>query len=209
MSKRYVGPVMMLIGISAVVAGLGLSGYNLWDNHRAGIRSDALSDAIVRYRKASEITAISKTPVTPLKAPSNLDRELPVLELDDYRYIGTVSIPAIDVTLPVQEDWSLARLKTSPCRYMGSPYRGDLIICAHNYAAHFGRLKDLRPGDEVFFTDVEGNEFNYTVVELETLAGTAVEEMVNGTWDLTLFTCTLGGRMRVTVRCGLHVNDET
>ncbi len=30
-----------------------------------------------------------------------------------------------------------------------------------------------------------------------------VEEMITGDWDLTLFTCTLGGQTRVTVRCQL------
>ena len=154
------------------------------------------------------MAAPNEAPETLSEFPPDSDRELPVLEVDGYRYIGIVSIPVIDVTMPVQEDWSPALLKTSPCRYMGSPYQGDLIICAHNYATHFGRLKNLLPGDEVIFTDVEGNEFRYTVVELETLAGTAVEEMERGVWDLTLFTCTLGGQMRVTVRCELLENDE-
>jgi len=36
---------------------------------------------------------------------------------------------------------------------------------------------------------------------VETLQPTAVEEMCSGDWDLTLFTCTLGGKFRVTVRC--------
>ena len=30
---------------------------------------------------------------------------------------------------------------------------------------------------------------------------TAIEEMVTGDWDLTLFTCTLSGQTRFTVRC--------
>ncbi|MCH5261917.1 MAG: hypothetical protein J1F42_03305 [Lachnospiraceae bacterium] len=34
-----------------------------------------------------------------------------MLEVDGYRYIGTVSIPVIGVALLVQEDWSLAQLK--------------------------------------------------------------------------------------------------
>ena len=200
MSKRCIGLVMMIIGILTVAAGFGLIGYNLWDNYRAGIWADAVLDVIIRHREETEMD--------PDELPLNSDRELSALEVDGHRYIGTVSIPVIDVTLPVQEDWSLAQLKTSPCRYMGSPYQGDLIICAHNYATHFGRLKNLLSGDEVLFTDVEGNEFCYTVAELETLAGTAVEEMENGTWDLTLFTCTLGGKTRVTVRCEMLKDDE-
>ena len=209
MSKRYVGLVMMIIGISTVAAGLGLGGYNLWDNHRAGIQADAALYAIVRLWEEAEITDLDEIPEASSELPPDSDRELPVREIDGHRYIGMVSIPVIDMALPVQEDWSPALLKTSPCRYMGSPYRGDLIICAHNYDTHFGRLKNLMLGDEVVFTDVEENEFRYTVVEQETLAGTAVEEMKNGEWDLTLFTCTLGGQTRVTVRCDLIDGNHT
>lgn len=208
MSKRCVGLVMIIIGISVMSAGLGLSGYNLWDNYRAGIQADIALDAVVRYREGAAAADPNETQEAAPEHPPDFEREMPVLEVDGYRYIGTVSIPVIGVALLVQEDWSLAQLKNSPCRYMGSPYQGDLIICAHNYTTHFGRLKDLLPGDEVIFTDMEENEFRYTVVELETLAGTAVEEMESGAWDLTLFTCTLGGQMRVTVRCGLLENDE-
>ena len=56
-------------------------------------------------------------------------------------------------------------------------------------------------GDEVVFRDVDGNEFRYEAVELETLEKAAVEEMQAGDWDLSLFTCTVGGQTRVTVRC--------
>ena len=117
-------------------------------------------------------------------------------------------MPAIGIELPVQDSWSLSLLKSAPCRYKGSAYRGDLIICAHNYATHFGRLGNLLPGDEVIFIDMEGTAFRYAVAEKETLAGTAVEEMESGEWDLTLFTCTFGGQARTTVRCNLLQGDE-
>ena len=202
MNRKRVGLVMMIIGILAVVSGLGLGVYNLWDNYQAGLRADAVLDTIDRYREEAAA-------VDPVQTPEMLpEAELEELEADGRRYIGTVSIPVIDVVLPVQKDWSLAQLKISPCRYKGSPYRGDLIICAHNYATHFGRLKNLLSGDEVIFTDLAGNEFVYTVVELETLDGTAVEEMESGEWDLTLFTCTLGGQTRVTVRCERLEDEE-
>ena len=210
MSKRCVGLVMIIIGISVMAAGLDMGGYNLWDNYRAGIQADIALDAVVRYREEWEEAVaedLNETQETQSELVPDFEREMQMLELDNHRYIGTVSIPVIDVALPVQEDWSPALLKTSPCRYMGSPYQGNLIICAHNYTTHFGRLKNLLPGDEVIFTDVEGNEFRYAVGELETLAGTAVEEMEIGAWDLTLFTCTPGGQMRVTVRCDLLEND--
>ena len=208
MSKRHVGLVMMIMGISVVAAGLGLSSYNMWDNYRAGIQAYTALNAIVRHREEMVAADPNEVSETPPELSPDCDRELPVLETDGHRYIGTVSIPAIDAVLPVQEDWSPAWLKTSPCRYKGSPYGRDLVICAHNYDTHFGQLKNLLPGDEVIFTDTDGNEFRHTVVELENLAGTAVEEMESGEWDLTLFTCTPGGQARVTVRCDLLEDDE-
>ena len=48
---------------------------------------------------------------------------------------------------------------------------------------------------------MEGSTFSYTVMELEPLPADAVEEMTSGDWDLTLFTCTLDGQSRITVRC--------
>ena len=71
------------------------------------------------------------------------------------------------------------------------------------YFSHFGHLKDLSQGDEITFTDVDGNMFGYEVIELETLSPFAIEEMTGGNWDLTLFTCTVGGQYRVTARCVL------
>ena len=199
MSKRRVGLVMMITGILVVAAGIGLGGYNLWDNHRAGIQAAVIMNDIVQHQEETTAAALDGNP----EVSPDLSREMPVLEIDGMRYIGTISIPAVDIELPVQENWSLSLLRTAPCRYKGSVHDGDLIICAHNYVTHFGRLKNLLTGDKVIFTDINGNEFRYTVVDLEILAGTAIEEMESGAWELTLFTCTLGGQMRVTVRCEL------
>ncbi len=74
-------------------------------------------------------------------------------------------------------------------------------IAGHNYRNAFGKLFDLQIGDEVTFTDTDGNLFRYRVAELETLPASAVEEMTESTWDFTLFTCTFGGRSRLAVRC--------
>lgn len=126
---------------------------------------------------------------------------MPETELDGERYIGVLELPSLSLTLPVQSQWSYPALKVSPCRYAGSAYQGDLVVAGHNYRSHFGKLANLSPGDPVTFTDMEGSTFSYTVMELETLPADAVEEMTSGDWDLTLFTCTLDGQSRITVRC--------
>lgn len=77
---------------------------------------------------------------------------------------------------------------------------GYVMDDAYNYYSHFGYLRDLSP---VVFTDVDSNAFRYEVFEIETLSSTSVAEMTGGDWDLTLFTCTIGGKKRIIVRCTL------
>ena len=132
------------------------------------------------------------------------EMEMPTREIDGQTYIGMVEVPALELSLPVISEWTYPRLKKAPCRYVGSVYSKDMVICGHNYDRHFGRLKELAVGDEVRFTDMDGNVFFYSVCGTEQLGKYAVEDMLAGEWDLTLFTCTKGGRMRVTVRCKLE-----
>lgn len=131
----------------------------------------------------------------------NPQMEMPTILMEGRAYIGTIAIPALELELPVISQWSYKDLKKAPCRYAGSVYTDDMIIAAHRYRAHFRRLDQLRPGDEVIFTDVDGNVFRYEAIETEMLKPRQVEEMLAGEWDLTLFTCKRGASYRVTVRC--------
>ena len=131
----------------------------------------------------------------------NPHMEMPVQTIDGVDYIGKLEIPAYGLELPVIADWSYPMLKISPCRYFGSVYTDNMIIAAHNFVSHFGNLKYLVQGDSVYFTDMDGNRFSYEVAVCEILQPMAEREMKSGSWDLTLFTCTIGGASRVTVRC--------
>ena len=53
----------------------------------------------------------------------------------------------------------------------------------------------------MLFTTVEGAVCDYQVEVLETLESTDVEDMTDGDWPLTLFTCTMGRQYRLTVWC--------
>ena len=64
------------------------------------------------------------------------------------------------------------------------------------------RNKSFLVSDHILtFTDVDGNRFAYEVAELQVLPPSALEDMLSQDWDLSLFTCTLGGQTRLTVRC--------
>jgi sortase A len=59
-------------------------------------------------------------------------------------------------------------------------------------------------GDEVIFTDMDGFSTRYLVVNKDVLSPYAVEEVISGDFDLTLFTCTYGGENRIGVYCEIE-----
>ena len=192
------GAFCMAAGFLLVLAALLLTGYNVWDEGRAGAAADATFQALkVQTEEGREELPEYILPDY-LVDPRF---EMPTVEIDGYDYIGYLDIPSLELSLPVMSEWSYPQLKIAPCRYAGSVYLDDMILAAHNYDRHFGRLKNLEGGELVRFTDVDGNVFDFSVTELELLWPEQTEEMLSGEWDLTLFTCTLGGRQRVTVRC--------
>ncbi len=188
MRRRRWAAALISIGCLFIIAALSLGGYNLWDDYRAG---QTVSRILLQMQSAEATPDYLLNPYM----------EMPTEEIDGYLYIGKVSIPALELELPVMDSWDYKRMKIAPCRYAGTAYLPGFVICAHNYISHFGRLKNLSAGDGVFFTDAAGNTFSYEVAAVETLSPAAVEEMKSDDWDLTLFSCTIGGRARVTVRC--------
>ncbi len=131
----------------------------------------------------------------------NPEMEMPTVEINGQECIGTLEIPLLGLKFPVISEWSDEKLKKAPCRYSGSAYLNNLIIAGHNYRTHFSGIKHLKLGDEVRFSDTVGNMFLYEVSEIETIDEHNIGAMETGEWDLTLFTCTKGGRARVAVRC--------
>ena len=174
--------------------------YNLWDDWRAERAAEAALRALSESLDTEAQEEGEENPAYSPKLPDP-DREMPTVEIDGYQYIGVLEIPALQLALPVIGDWSYPALKEAPCRYAGTAYAGGFVIAGHNYRTHFNPLKNLAPGNEVIFTDVEGTVFSYTAEEIVVLEPQEIEKMISLDWDLTLFTCTYGGQARLTVRC--------
>lgn len=210
--KNKKGSLLIISGLLFVAAALLLTAYNLYDGIRAERQADEVSAQLAGYIQdgIGSLTGegaggtVKNAGNAGIEIPDyilNPDMDMPVQNIDGQDYIGILSIPSLDLELPVISEWSYPRLKIAPCRYSGSAYKGGFIIAAHNYRTHFGSLTHLNEGDGVIFTDMDGNRFVYKVEALETLMPTDIEGMESGGWDLTLFTCTWGGQSRLTVRC--------
>ena len=211
---RAKGTGLILFGLVLILAALGLTVFNTREANQAEASATHLVQALQAqlptqppaadaHEEDDTVEMVPQGDFPQLQPDYILypNMEMPVVNIEGRDYVAMLSIPRLELELPILSDWSYPALKVAPCRYLGSAYRGDLILMAHNYASHFGRIKELLPGDIVQLTDMDGNLFTYQVVELETLDKTAVEDMEAGEWDLTLFTCTYGGKSRVTVRC--------
>ncbi len=189
--KANRGAVWINAGLLLIAAALFLSVYNEWESHEA---RDSARQVIAQLCDALPTEAGEPTTLPDVR------QEMPVKTINGRDYIGVLSIPSLELELPVISQWDYPALKVAPCRYSGSLYQDNLIICAHNYASHFGKLKELQPGDIVLFTDMDEHVVTFQMVERETLNPMDAEGMEAGDWDLTLFTCTIDGQTRVTIR---------
>jgi len=194
------GSLLINIGLLLIIAAVGLTGYNIYSDNKAGKSSDTainrLNQHIVPEKKEDNIII--------LDIPDyilNPDMKMPSQNINGWDYIGVVYIPDLGLNLPVIDQYSRRAITVSPACYAGSAYKDDFIICAHNYRSHFGKIGNLSPGKTVSFTDVDGNIFTYEVMENEVLAPTEVGRLYDGDWDLTLISCTASGQARITVRC--------
>ena len=188
--RKWIGVICVFLGVLCILSAIGFVAYNRWEDMNAkDVAQDFLEDvqSIINEEQS--------------KQPLLNDTKMATVEVDGYDCIGILSVPVLDLELPVLTDWSYAKLKKAPCHYYGSYYEKDFVIAAHNYKSHFGRLSKLQAGDIVVFTDVSGTVHYYEVVILETLPKNATKEMITSGFDLSLYTCTLGGGSRVTVRC--------
>lgn len=197
--KRKAGNFLIILGCALLAAALALFLYNRNEQLQAASASrEAIPKVVeaIRERQQQEPEKTASTEPTAMVVP-----EMTVVDIDGYGYIGFLGIPSLELELPVMTDWTYPQLQIAPCRYCGSTFTDDLVVMAHNYPQHFGKLRDMRAGDTITFTDMDGNTTEYEVVALDVLDALAVEDMTAGEYDLTLFTCNYGGRSRITVRC--------
>lgn len=196
--KIKLGRALMALGAACFLAGVGLLLFNAAQAKKAERAVmeviPELVEEITQKREETEKEALLPELVLD---PANV--EMTEVTIKGHSYIGYLTID--DLVLPILSDWSYKKLQIAPCRYTGNLRSNDLVLMAHNYPKHFGKLSDLRWGDSVTFTDMDGVVTKYTVVSRDILAPSAVEEMTAGNFDLTLFTCTYGGKSRVTVYC--------
>ena len=202
--RRGFGVFCIILGICCLRSSIGFIVYNHREEKNAQNTSKNILQDVrenILDNTCEESTSEESDRDESAEIHVDIPQKMLTAQVDGYDCIGVLSIPVLELELPVLTDWSYTKLKIAPCHYFGSYYEKDFVIAAHNYQSHFGRLSALQPNDLILFTDISGTVYCYEVVLLETLPGNATEEMITSGFDLSLYTCTPGGASRVTVRC--------
>ena len=200
--RKWIGVICVFLGAVCLLSSVGFVAYNRWEDKNAEEISQDLLESVQSI--IEEPQPEQPLPDGTVNLPNDTEKlptEMATVKVDGYDCIGILSVPVLDLELPVLTDWSYAKLKKAPCHYYGSYYEKNFVIAAHNYKSHFGRLSQLQAGDIVIFIDVHGADHYYEVALLETLPKEATLEMIASGFGLSLYTCTTGGASRVTVRC--------
>jgi len=202
--RSKTGILCMLIGTALILGALSL----FLRNERDSKDAEVFAQNVMPEIQNEIIHALQTVPTepdgsenTPVELLRPEDLIMTEKKINGYPYIGYLTIPDLNLELPVMSNWNSQRLTISPCRFTGTVKGEDLVVMAHNYKSHFGQLSTLTEGAKVRFVDMDGVIWDYEVVVMDVLAAEDVEEMTAGEYDLTLFTCTTNRTHRVTVRC--------
>lgn len=198
--------VLLLLGAALLCAALLLAAKNRREETSAGEAAAAL------LAQAEQTIAQHAAPpaAVPTPAPSSAVEETlsaspsasPSAAPEGPAFLGVLSVPAVSLTVPVLAEWSYYHLTLAPCRDCGSVETGDLVIAAHNYDTHFGRLSRIAPGDSVYFTDMAGSTTEYAATSVEQRDPSDAEGVRGSGYPLVLYTCSWDCTARVTVFCG-------
>lgn len=203
---KKAGIVFVIAGAVLILSALLLFSRNEIEDKQAEIASqNALEDvqeAIFEIQEEEQFAEIILNVEETYVAEETEPAELPTVSIDGYEYVGYLSIPALELELPVLAEVDEVRLKIAPCRQSGSPDTDDFVIAGHNYTSHFAKLYTLNSDDLIKFTDLNGKSHEYTVEKTQTHDPEDADMILNSGYPLVLYTCTYGSENRTVVFCG-------
>lgn len=147
--------VFVWIGISLLVVATVLAVVWQWRIHAAQRQAEA---AVKTIREAIP---------TPQGAvpEERRDNTMVALSVSGTDYVGLLEMPRYDSVLPVGAEWGNSA--KHPCRFSGSVYDRTLQIGTTSQKGQYDFYREISVGDAVYFTDMEGNRYAYTVTNLQ------------------------------------------
>lgn len=126
-----------------------------------------------------------------------------------YRVDSILNIPSLQIRYPVISECTTELLKISLNKFWGREPNeiGNYCIVGHNYDGKdifFGKLHKLQNGDIVELQDKTGRTLKYEVYNKFIVVPKDTDctsQRTNGKREMTLITCSDGGKTRLIVKC--------
>ena len=190
MKKWNIRKLCLWAGAGLIAAAVAILGIWQWNIHAAQSQMETCVSSLRALMPEPRNAAVE----------ARRDNTMPVLSLDGTDYIGILEMPSYGSALPVQAQWG--SVTQSPCFYGGSAYDGTLQIGATSQTGQYDFYQELSVGDGVYFTDMAGNRYSYTVTNLHYAEHADRTSLEKNPGNLILFIKNIYDRQYLIVTCG-------
>ena len=129
------------------------------------------------------------------------DNSMPALSLDGTDFVGILEMPIYGSALPVCAEWG--QIDQYPCCFCGSIYDGTLKIGGTSQRGQYDFYREISVGDNVFFTDMEGNRYALSVRDLRYVKHADQASLQRDEAVLTLFIKNVYSFEYIIISCGV------
>ena len=186
--QRTVGIFIILLGISIVTVVLNIS-YN---------SNKGMQNLLELTNENSDNNSLGEY--------QGIDRDQKIV-ID--KGVSQISIPNLKILAPIVEGTDSYSLSVSAGHFtdtarMGK--KGNYCIAGHRssiYNCIFNNIDKIKLADAMYFTNSNGKQYTYYVVDKYVVEPTdtrCTSQLTDGRKELTLITCTNGGKQRLVVK---------
>lgn len=128
-------------------------------------------------------------------------------EIKGNKVIGIIKIPKVELEYPILEITTKETLNLSITKFWGKEINeiGNVTLAGHNNLSGvmFGKIKKLEEGDIIELTDIQNTTLKYKVFKTYIIDPNDISCILpeeENTREVTLITCTTGGKERYIVK---------
>lgn len=205
--------VVLLIAITGTLAYLGYGYYKKYKTNAdtGNFIDNELEEYYVELNKAKEENP-EENPEQPSQPSGSGNGNWGGANTDGLYYkgfkvAGKLEMPTINIRYPILDTITNAKAIEYSVGILYGPgvnVPGNTVIIGHNYnnGLFFGKNKNLKVGDKIYITDMQGNKMEYTIFnkyytpENDT---SYITRQTDGKIEVTLVTCDRTGANRLVV----------
>lgn len=128
-------------------------------------------------------------------------------EIKGHKVVGIIKIPKVDLEYPILETTTVETLNLSITKFWGNEINeiGNVTLAGHNNLSGvmFGKIKKLEIGDIIELTDIQNATLKYEIFKTYVIDPNDISCILpeqEGVREVTLITCTTGGKNRFIVK---------